>query len=217
MLELLPAKFRVRVVKVVVVEELGECWQWIGTVKKDTGNQNGGYGAYGIELAHKYAYEFFNGPVKEGFELDHLCRNRGCANPTHVEEVTHFENCRRGTGYGANANKTHCPQGHEYTIENTQIVNREFRDPSRMCRICMRNSKLSSYYRRKNLNKSLVSCSIALCLLFLGACQAAPKPCDCSKAELQLESYMGAYLNAMEDRGNLSQQLKACQDKSLPR
>ena len=62
---------------------------------------------------------------------------------------------------------------------------------------------------------TLLGC--VLLLVSLNACQAVPKPCDCNKAEQELETYTEAYMNAMEDRGNLSQQLKACQDKSLPR
>jgi hypothetical protein len=86
--------------------------------------------------AHRFAYEWLVGPIPEGMELDHLCRNRGCVFPPHLEPVTHRENCLRAPGVASeNVVKTHCPQGHEYTPENTRII------PStggRLCKSCQR-------------------------------------------------------------------------------
>lgn len=68
------------------------CWVWSGSLDKK------GYGRInrdGYLYAHRYMYERVNGPVPEGFELDHLCRVRQCVNPGHVEPVTHAENMRR--------------------------------------------------------------------------------------------------------------------------
>jgi hypothetical protein len=83
--------------------ELGPCWVWTGT---RLGGPRGGYGAInrggqGSQstaplLAHVVAYELYVGPVPDGLELDHLCGNKGCVNPSHLEPVTHRENIRRG-------------------------------------------------------------------------------------------------------------------------
>lgn len=103
------------------------CWEWIGF------HDRLGYARIQVGrsgwMAHRIAYETFIGPIPDGLELDHLCRNRGCVNPTHLEPVTHLENMRRGL----HANKTQCPRGHPYDAENTL-----HRDGRRWCRICVR-------------------------------------------------------------------------------
>lgn len=82
--------------------------------------------AYLIELGYH---------VPDDMDVDHLCRVTSCANPDHLEVVTHRENLLRGVGVSAlNARKTHCPQGHEYTAENTNLYK-----GWRYCRICKRD------------------------------------------------------------------------------
>lgn len=94
----------------------GPCWEWTAATMK----QNG-YGVFnrgrsdGTVLAHRFSYELLVGPIPDGLQLDHLCRNRICVNPDHLEPVTQRENLLRGTTLpGQNARKDRCPQGHPY-------------------------------------------------------------------------------------------------------
>jgi hypothetical protein len=117
------------------VDRTGECWLWQGA-RKQTGL---GYGQIhrqegGNIYAHRFAYELEVGPIPDGMTIDHLCRTPACVRPTHLEPVTVRENLRRGTGLGVvNAQKTHCPKGHEYDLLNTRFYRGE-----RNCRACDR-------------------------------------------------------------------------------
>jgi hypothetical protein len=115
------------------------CIEWIASV---TG---GGYGQFyagprgsSPAIAHRWSYEYHVGPIPSGLDLDHLCRNRACVNPEHLEPVTRRVNILRGESPAAkHAVKTHCPAGHEYVGQNLYV------SPSgkRECRECKRRQK----------------------------------------------------------------------------
>lgn len=112
------------------------CWEWLGA-ELPSGyarfNHRCDDGVWRPRPAHRVIYELFIAPVPTGMVLDHLCRNRRCVNPGHLEPVTNRENILRGTGFAArHARKTRCPRGHEYTEENTYVD----RGGMRHCRAC---------------------------------------------------------------------------------
>jgi hypothetical protein len=110
------------------------CWQWTGA---DDGN---GYGTIDVEgtprKTHRVAYLLFRGTIPEGMEPDHLCRNRRCINPWHLELVTKRENILRGEGLAAkNARKTHCKHGH--LLQGDDVYTNPITG-KRACRVCGR-------------------------------------------------------------------------------
>lgn len=112
----------------VMPEPNSGCWLWMGATNPK------GYGRFGNEMAHRAALRFEGVAVPEGFTVDHLCRVRGCVNPSHLEPVPHRENLARGTGFvGENLRRTHCPQGHAYDGRNLIA-----RGGHRNCRECCR-------------------------------------------------------------------------------
>jgi len=112
----------------------GDCWRFTGAINA-TGYGvigRGGRGA-GNALTHRATYEHFIAEIPAGLDLDHLCRNRWCCNPWHMDPVTRVVNVSRGLrapGYGV-ASITHCLRGHEFTPENTVQGKRQ-----RYCRTC---------------------------------------------------------------------------------
>ncbi|MBL7487050.1 HNH endonuclease [Frankia sp. AgW1.1] len=126
------------------------CWVWTGTIDSH------GYGVVTIQgrqhRLHRLVYEAVNGPMPrknaDGKRIvsDHLCRNRPCANPDHIEPVTDAVNVMRGVSFApANAEKTHCSRGHEYTPENTAADHKGHR----VCRKCRRGRGREQDARRR--------------------------------------------------------------------
>lgn len=138
--------------KYVISNSTG-CWDWIAAkvptgygVLWDYRYQNSSY-------AHRIAWELFNGAIPIDKEIDHLCRNRCCVNPLHLELVSHTVNMRRGVWpkhkadrFYANSLVTHCPRGHEYNEENTYNKITLGGKIKRNCRVCNREKKMEKKY-----------------------------------------------------------------------
>lgn len=108
------------------------CWQWVGATASK------GYGrvkyAGRLEVAHRLVFATLRGAIPDGLVLDHLCRNRGCVNPDHLEPVTNRTNILRGQSPTAlNALKKTCSRGHRFEGENLGWYR-----GGRICRECQR-------------------------------------------------------------------------------
>lgn len=119
------------------VDKTSTCWNWTGA------RTSGGYGNFSIVavrknqdwiVAHRYAYQQLIGPVPDGMDLDHLCRNRRCVNPAHLEAVSRRENLLRGnTLIAKQIKQTECKRGHSLSGKNLQITSQGKRN----CRTCL--------------------------------------------------------------------------------
>jgi hypothetical protein len=100
--------------------------------------------------AHRVSYEWAKGPIPDGMELDHLCRNPACVNPDHLEAVTHGANLHRSDSVtGKRSAKTECPRGHPYDEANTYIYTDRKGYPHRQCRTCIAAATREIYWRKK--------------------------------------------------------------------
>lgn len=128
------------------VDKSGDCWVWTSSLDQH------GYGTFYLDrasrMAHRLSYEDAVGPIPKGLVLDHLCRNRACVNPTHLEVVTHRTNILRGVGTSAvNARKALCAKGHPLDVHRS--------NPDwRQCKTCDREYERERYRRNHNVPES---------------------------------------------------------------
>lgn len=118
------------------------CWEWVGS-KNSEGYGNFSYKGKTVS-AHRLSYEFIKGEIDPGKEIDHLCKNKSCVNPEHLESVAHKINISRASFYGRF--KTKCKNGHDL-IEGNIFYSGE----NRRCRICNLN-----YQKNRRVLKNLI-------------------------------------------------------------
>lgn len=127
------------------VDKNGDCWLWIGST-------NGlGYGEIRIKqikyYVHRLLFQLTNGKIPSGTELDHLCSEPRCCNPSHLEAVDHLENVRRAAKPKPHLLKTHCIRGHDFY--ETQFFRKDGK--GRGCRKCV-NITSKNFAERKKLS-----------------------------------------------------------------
>lgn len=121
-----------------LIRQSNGCLIWTGALTAD------GYGCVRVDgraqYTHRVAYELNVGPIPDGHQIDHLCRRRACAEPTHLEAVTQRENVLRGEGPTAiNARRTHCIRNHPLAGDNLQRTG-----AARRCRQCARDRRAAA-------------------------------------------------------------------------
>lgn len=108
-------------------ERTGGCWEWQGTLNTR------GYGWFLCMGAHRFSWELQHGPIPAGMTVHHLCFNKACVNPAHMQLLT-----RSDHGRVQNPLPTHCRRGHERTPENTYF----YSERRRLCKTCSREAAI---------------------------------------------------------------------------
>ncbi len=131
-----------RILDRINIDPVTECWNWQGAKFAS------GYGQVWSDGrgwgAHRLSWMAFVGPIADDLVLDHLCRNRACVNPAHLEPCSAVENTKRGVPFHV---KERCPKGHLLTPDNLRVTGTGYK----MCRICSREWRKAAYQKRKEL------------------------------------------------------------------
>ena len=112
-----------------------ECWPWLAGISPN------GYGRFHVvdpqpQYAHRFAYELLVGPIPKGLTIDHLCKNKRCVNPAHMEPVTAAENTRRNDAPMHVLHRAdRCQRGHD--LSEVGYVRPDGK--GRICRVCQKN------------------------------------------------------------------------------
>ncbi len=140
--------------KVEVPEQPSCCWEWTGYRLPN------GYGRFMFNdkefYAHRVVCAILTKDPGPTLTIDHLCRNRGCVNPDHLEAVTQKVNNLRGFSSSAlKARQTHCIHGHEFTPENTLL-----QGGKRSCRMCAYRRSMLAWQKAKRQKVAAIACAI---------------------------------------------------------
>ena len=117
------------------------CWVYLGQPSARYAEIKTNSKRMGI---HRWSYMHYIGEIKDGYEVDHKCRNTKCWNPDHLQALPRSENARANKVAEANLAKTHCVKGHEFTKENTYLYGGH-----RRCKICRSEDSRKRWISKK--------------------------------------------------------------------
>jgi len=130
-----------RLFEKIIPEPNSGCWLWAGSVNGD------GYGKIfafgGPRYAHRVSYEIHKGPIPQGMQIDHLCRNPACVNPDHLEAVSNRENTLRGRAGLLRPARDRCRRGHD--LRETKYMDSR---GTTQCKVCL-YMRQKAYHQRK--------------------------------------------------------------------
>lgn len=138
--ESLPERFKTKVA-------FGEgCWEWTAYTYKGYGKYGRGGRGAGVASAHRWIYEYINGPLDTGQDVDHLCRNRKCVRPDHLEPCTRQQNLQRGR---ASNHSGYCRSGRHEWIDSNIVQDGRWK----RCRPCRDEREAERSKRRSRRKK----------------------------------------------------------------